>query len=123
VRLIRDLQPDLPLVLGDATQLEQAFLNLILNAAEAMPEGGSLTIKTRALQAAQVAVAFKDTGAGMSKEQQQRAFKTVLSTTKSKGTGLGLAIVGRVIETHRGQIRIMSRPGRGTTMRITLPVQ
>ena len=123
VRLVRDLQDDLPLVSGDATQLEQAFLNLILNAAEAMPDGGTLTVKTRALQAGQVAVAFKDTGEGMSKEQQQRAFKTVLATTKAKGTGIGLAIVGRIVETHRGQIRILSRPGRGTTMRITLPVQ
>ena len=123
VKLVRDLQSDLPLVLGDATQLEQAFLNLILNAAEAMPDGGSLTIKTTSLQAAQVAVAFKDTGGGMSKEQQQRAFKTVLATTKARGTGLGLAIVGRVIETHHGQVRILSRPGRGTTMRITLPVK
>ena len=123
IRLVRDLQPDLPLVLGDATQLEQAFLNLILNAAEAMPEGGSLTIKTRALESAQVVVSFKDTGEGMSSEQQQRAFKTVLSTTKIKGTGIGLAIVGRTIETHHGQIRILSRPGRGTTMRITLPVK
>ncbi len=123
VKLVRDLQPDLPLVLGDATQLEQAFLNLILNAAEAMPEGGSLTIKTSALQTGQVAVAFKDTGGGMSAEQQQRAFKTVLATTKAKGTGIGLAIVGRIIETHHGQIRILSRPGRGTTMRITLPVK
>ncbi len=122
VKLIRDLQADLPLVLGDAPQLEQAFLNLILNAAEAMPDGGALTIKTVVLESAQVAVSFKDTGAGMSKEQQQRAFKTVLATTKAKGTGLGLAIVGRVIETHHGQIRILSRPSRGTTMRITLPV-
>jgi signal transduction histidine kinase len=123
IRLVRDLQADLPLVPGDATQLEQAFLNLILNAAEAMPEGGSLTIKTRMLDSGQVSVSFKDTGEGMSKEQQQRAFKTVLSTTKVKGTGIGLAIVGRTIETHRGQIRILSRPGRGTTMRITLPVK
>ena len=123
IKLVRELQPDLPLVSGDAPQLEQAFLNLILNAAEAMPGGGTLTIKTTALPSAQVAVAFKDTGAGMSKEQQQRAFKTVLATTKAKGTGLGLAIVGRVVETHHGQIRILSRPGRGTTMRITLPVK
>jgi signal transduction histidine kinase len=123
VRLVRDLQANLPLVPGDATQLEQAFLNLMLNAAEAMPDGGCLTVKTRALQSAQVAVAFKDTGGGMSPEQQQRAFKTVLATTKSKGTGIGLAIVGRIIETHHGHIRILSRPGRGTTLRITLPVQ
>ncbi len=123
VKLVRDLQPSLPLVAGDATQLEQAFLNLILNAAEAMPDGGSLTIKTSVLQSRQVAVAFKDTGGGMSDEQKQRAFKTVLSTTKAKGTGIGLAIVGRIVETHHGQIRILSRPGRGTTMRIMLPVQ
>ena len=121
VKLVRDLQSDLPLVLGDAPQLEQAFLNLILNAAEAMADGGTLTIKTMALQTAQVGVAFKDTGTGMTKEQQQRAFKTVLATTKAKGTGIGLAIVGRIIETHHGQIRILSRPGRGTTLRITLP--
>jgi signal transduction histidine kinase len=104
-------------------QLEQAFLNLILNAAEAMPDGGSLTIRTRALESAQVSVSFKDTGGGMTPDQQQRAFKTVLSTTKIKGTGIGLAIVGRTIETHHGQIRISSRPGRGTTMRLTLPVE
>jgi signal transduction histidine kinase len=122
VRLVRDLQSDLPLVMGDATQLEQAFLNLILNAAEAMPNGGTLTVKTQLLQGGQISVAFKDTGEGMSPEQQQRAFKTVLATTKAKGTGIGLAIVGRVIDTHRGQIRILSRPGRGTTMRVTLPV-
>jgi signal transduction histidine kinase len=123
VKLVRDLQPDLPLVLGDAPQLEQAFLNLILNAAEAMPEGGMLTIKTRALQSHQVAVAFKDTGGGMTREQQQRAFKAVLSTTKEHGTGIGLAIVGRIVETHHAHIQILSRPSRGTTMRITLPMQ
>ena len=59
----------------------------------------------------------------MSKEVQKRAFTAVLSTTKAKGTGLGLAIVGRIIETHRGQIRIISQLGRGTTIRITLPVK
>ena len=129
IRLVRQLQPYLPVVLGDATQLEQAYLNLILNAAEAMPDGGTLTIKSRAVhprgnpRATHVAMEFKDTGRGMSKEIQRRAFTTVLGTTKAKGTGLGLAIVGRIIETHHGQIRILSRPGRGTTLRITLPVK
>ncbi|MGA3143140.1 MAG: GAF domain-containing protein [Verrucomicrobiota bacterium] len=130
IRLIRQLQPDLPVVMGDATQLEQVFLNLILNAAEAMPEGGTLTIKSRAVHlprgnpsATHASMEFRDTGRGMSREVQRRAFTTVLGTTKAKGTGLGLAIVGRIIETHRGQIRILSRPGRGTTMRITLPVK
>jgi len=123
IRLVRRLQPDLPSVMGDAPQLEQAFLNLILNAAEAMPDGGSLTIKTTALQSAQVAVAFKDTGGGMSREVQKRAFTAVLSTTKSTGTGLGLAIVGRIVETHHGAVRLKSRVGSGTTVRITLPLK
>jgi signal transduction histidine kinase len=130
IRLVRQLHPDLPAVMGDAPQLEQVFLNLILNAAEAMPEGGTLTIKSRAIRAPRssphathVAVEFKDTGGGMSQEVQKRAFTAVLSTTKAKGTGLGLAIVGRIIETHRGSIRIKSQMGRGTSICITLPAK
>jgi len=129
VKLVRTLQPDLPAVMGDATQLEQAFLNLILNAAEAMPQGGTLAIATRAAtpsnqgtKPASVIVEFTDSGEGMSEEQQGRAFGSVLSTTKAKGTGLGLAIVGRTIETHGGTVRINSRIGQGTTFEITFPV-
>ena len=59
----------------------------------------------------------------MPEEQRRRAFTSLLSTTKQRGTGLGLAIVGRVIETHRGKVRIRSRPGHGTVFSITLPVQ
>ena len=130
IRLVRQLQPDLPVVMGDAPQLEQAFLNLILNAAGAMPGGGTLTVESKAIRlprsnprATHVTVEFKDTGGGMSKEVQERAFTAVLSTTKAKGTGLGLAIVGRIIETHRGDVRIKSQIGSGTTIRITLPVK
>ena len=128
VRLVRDLQPDLPTVMGDAPQLEQAFLNLILNAAEAMPDGGTLTIKSREVHLprtsplpAQVMMEFRDNGEGMSVEMQKRAFTAVLSTTKTRGSGLGLAIVGRIIETHRGEISIKSKIGRGTIIGITLP--
>jgi len=128
VRLIRDLQPDLPLVLGDAPQLEQAFLNLILNAAEAMPNGGTLTIKSHEVplnqknaHSSHIAMEFKDTGKGMSADVQKRAFTAVLSSTKAKGTGLGLAIVGRIIETHRGTIKIKSKVGCGTAIVISLP--
>jgi len=74
-------------------------------------------------RATHVTVEFKDTGGGMSKEVQERAFTAVLSTTKAQGTGLGLAIVGRIIETHHGNIRIKSQIGSGTTIRITLPVK
>jgi signal transduction histidine kinase len=129
IRLFCQLSPDLPAAMGDAPQLEQAFLNLILNAAEAMPDGGTLTIKSFARRVprthpspSHVTVEFKDTGEGMSKEVQTRAFKTVLSTVKAKGTGLGLAIVSRIIETHHGSIKIKSQIGRGTTVSITLPV-
>jgi signal transduction histidine kinase len=130
VRLLRDLQPDLPLVMGDAPQLEQAFLNLILNAAEAMPDGGTLTIKSHEVSLPRttapfthVAMEFKDTGKGMSADLQKNAFTAVLSTTKAKGNGLGLAIVGRIIESHRGNISIKSKTGRGTVIIIKLPKQ
>ena len=129
VQMLLKLAPKLPPVLGEAGQLEQAFLNLILNAAEAMPEGGTLSIISRTLEPAdgtghpaQVAVEFKDTGSGMSEAQRRRAFTSVLSSTKAKGTGLGLAIVGRIIETHQGEVRIKSRVGQGTTIAVVLPI-
>jgi signal transduction histidine kinase len=129
VQLARQLEPSLPDVMGEATQLEQAFLNLMLNAAEAMPQGGTLTIVSRAVRLPRghshpthVAVDFKDTGQGMSDEQRRRAFRSVLSTTKTKGTGLGLAIVRRIVDSHRGKVKIKSRPGAGTTVSVILPV-
>ncbi|HXE41483.1 MAG TPA: GAF domain-containing protein, partial [Candidatus Baltobacteraceae bacterium] len=86
VKLIYKLQADLPMVMGDAPQLEQAFLNLILNAAEAMPDSGTLTIYSRAEKATHIIIEFKDTGSGMSKELQREAFTKMLATTKSTGT-------------------------------------
>ena len=129
IQLVRKLAADLPPVLGDAGQLEQAFLNLILNAAEAMPQGGTLTIASRPIplprrgsRPTHVAVDFADTGQGMTDEQRRRAFSAVLTTTKAKGTGLGLAIVGRIIETHRGRVKIKTRLGQGTTVSVLLPL-
>ena len=122
IQMVRRLQADLPTVMGDAPQLEQAFLNLILNAAEAMSAGGTLTVKTRFAKS-RVIIEFKDTGAGMSDEMQKQAFTAVLSTTKAKGTGLGLAIVGRIIETHHGTIQIKSQHGRGTAIIVSLPTK
>ena len=153
IQLVQNLQPDLPPVLGDARQLEQVFLNLILNAAEAMPGGGTLTLTSRALRLplrptpprpdteapaapvgarppaarrgkrdTHVVVDFQDTGPGMTPERRRRAFTSFLSTSKAQGTGLGLAIVGRIVETHRGLVKIKSRPGHGTTVSVVLPL-
>lgn len=122
VRLDRRLQPNLPRVLADETQLEQVFLNLILNAAEAMPEGGTLTISTSSDEpSGGVAVEISDTGGGMSEEQRREAFRSLLSTTKEKGTGLGLAIVGRIVEAHHGSVSIKSSHGLGTAIVVQLP--
>jgi signal transduction histidine kinase len=129
IQMLRKLQPALPTVLGEGTHLEQAFLNLILNAAEAMPKGGTLTITTCTVRVPRttarpthVAVQFTDTGPGMNEEQRRRAFRSVLTSTKAKGSGLGLAIVGRIIETHRGQVLLKSKPGQGTTVKVLLPL-
>lgn len=126
IRLERELQPQLLPVMADATQLEQVFLNLILNAAEAMPHGGRLKITSRVSSQknkARVIIEFKDTGTGMSDEQCRRAFHSMLSTTKSKGFGLGLAIVGRIVEAHHGQVKIESQPSRGTTITVSFPAK
>ena len=104
----------------------QAFLNLILNAAEAMSGGGRLSIRLRPLRSrsgpsSHVLVEFRDTGEGMNEDQRRRAFTSLLSTTKRSGTGLGLAIVRRTVEAHHGKLSLRSEPGKGTAIRVILP--
>jgi signal transduction histidine kinase len=129
IRFEQRLEANLPEVSADAAQLEQAFLNLTLNAVEAMMAGGTLTITTRSTRLPRanstprhVQIEFTDTGAGMTREVRDHVLESLLSTTKKKGTGLGLAIVRRVVEAHRGKLKIRSAPGKGTTMIITLPL-
>ena len=129
IRLVRRLASSLPPVMGDATQLEQAFLNLTLNAVEAMPEGGTLTITSRVVRLpaksevpTHIRIEFRDTGHGFTEEQRRRVFRSLLSTTKTQGTGLGLAIVARVVESHRGKVKIRSCRGQGTCISLLLPV-
>jgi signal transduction histidine kinase len=129
IHFLRRLDPELPEIMADPTQLAQAFLNLTLNAVEAMPKGGILTISSRGVRLggkgkrpSQVLIEFRDTGEGMPEEQRRRSFSSLLSTTKQRGTGLGLAIVGRVVETHRGKVRIRSKAGKGTAILVSLPV-
>jgi signal transduction histidine kinase len=130
VEWITRLHPVLPPFLGDAMQLEQAFLNLILNAAEAMPKGGTLTITSKPVRLTRsdgsfthVLVDFKDTGEGMNEDQRRRAFTSLLSSTKRTGTGLGFAIVRRIVEAHQGKLTVHSKPCKGTSIRLILPNQ
>jgi len=107
-------------VLGDAERLRQALLNLVLNAVQAMPRGGVLTVGTRRLDG-MVEVSVRDTGIGMDRATLRRAFEPFFST-RPHGTGLGLAVVREVAESHGARIRISSRPGRGTTVRLVFPL-
>ncbi|MFQ5897607.1 MAG: nitrogen regulation protein NR(II) [Candidatus Methylomirabilia bacterium] len=126
IELVKDLQPDLPLLRLDPNLLHQAFLNVLVNARQAMPNGGRLTVSSRLRrnpsgkgEVAEVAIA--DTGPGIAQEDLSRIFQPFF-TTKAHGTGLGLAIAARLVEQHGGQIRVESTPGKGSTFHITLPV-
>lgn len=120
IRLERVLDPDIPEIMADATQLEQAFLNLTLNAAQAMSGGGLFRITTIADKDG-VQVRFQDDGPGMDERTQREAFSSWFTADKQDGTGLGLAIVARVIEAHGGKISIQSAKGDGTTFTLDLP--
>jgi two-component system sensor histidine kinase HydH len=104
----------------DAGMLKQAFLNLILNAIQAMPNGGILTIES-SLQGRVLIVKISDTGTGIPEENRKKLFSPFF-TTKKSGTGLGLAITYRIIENHRGTIDVASEPGKGTTFTVKIPV-
>ncbi len=103
----------------DVGLLKQACLNLILNAIQAMPGGGLLTVES-ALNNGSVEVKISDTGTGISEENRKKLFSPFF-TTKKNGTGLGLAITYRIIENHRGKIDVASEPGRGTTFTVKIP--
>ncbi len=109
-----------PDVNGDPGMLRQAFLNLALNACQAMPSGGTLRIRGERQMGRRVAVAFTDTGTGIAPEHLQRIFDLYF-TTKEKGSGIGLSMVYRTVQMHDGEIEVQSTPGVGTTFRVLLP--
>lgn len=130
IEVVRRMDEHLPEVMADPVQLNQAFLNLVLNAAQAMPQGGRLVIRGKRAgmrdggsEVEAVALEFKDTGQGMAPQQQKRLFSSLFATTKSRGTGLGLAVVQRIVEAHHGELSVRSQLGKGTTFRIVLPVE
>lgn len=118
VNLVTQLSPDLPQVQADGEKIKQVFLNLLLNAVEAMPTGGTITIETSATQDG-VAVSFGDTGPGISPEARLHLFDPFY-TTKSDGTGLGLAICHQIVTMHGGSIEVETGD-RGSVFRVSLP--
>jgi nitrogen fixation/metabolism regulation signal transduction histidine kinase len=114
-----ECDPTLGTIQADPEQLTRALHNLILNAIDAMPEGGTLRIRTRRANGCAV-LEVSDTGQGLTREECDRLF-TPYYTTKRHGTGLGLAIVQSVVADHHGKISVESAPGRGATFRIELP--
>ncbi|MEN3940177.1 ATP-binding protein [Prosthecobacter sp. SYSU 5D2] len=120
VKVRLDLRADMPAMPLDADQMKQAMYNLIRNACQAMPKGGSLTIHGSYTDF-EVRLSFEDSGRGISPEQMGKLFQP-FSTTRSSGTGLGLLIVRRIIREHGGEIDIESRAGKGTRVSLWLPL-
>jgi len=122
ITLHRGSQPNLPRVRGNPALLQQAFTNLVLNACNAMPQGGLLTIITCAAEVGWVEIRFCDTGCGIRPEHLSRLFEPFFTTMpRGKGTGLGLSISYKIIQQHWGTIDVQSQVRRGTTVIVRLP--
>lgn len=120
-RVVRELAPELPEIHGDAAQLKQVLVNLVVNAVQAMPDGGTLTVRTRANGPASSLI-VEDTGTGMNEEVLGKIFLPFFTTKDvGEGTGLGLPVVHGIVSSHGGSIDVQSRPGQGTRFEIRLP--
>lgn len=124
IRVEKDYQSSLPRITADRGQLQQVFMNMIFNAAEAMEGKGTLTLRTSGSGGAEVTVEIADTGHGIRDEDQERLFEPFFTTKEvGQGTGLGLAISYGIIQKHNGTIEVRSEPGRGATFIIRLPMK
>ena len=121
INLLTELHSDLPLIAGGESNLRTVLTNLVLNAVDAMPKGGTLTISTKPHDE-WVRIDVSDTGTGMTEDVMTRAFEPFFTTKGEDGTGLGLAMVFGTVERHGGKIDIQSEPGRGSTFSLFLPV-
>jgi signal transduction histidine kinase len=109
--------PSVPEISGDPGMLQQALLNLTINACHAMPDGGTLKIICRAAPRRRVEISIEDTGVGIPPENLSRIFDLYF-TTKEKGSGIGLSMVFRIVQLHDGEVEVQSTPGRGTRFRL-----
>jgi signal transduction histidine kinase len=123
IKVRREVESELPPVVGDGQQLKQVFLNLVLNAVDAMSEGGTLTVSVSTTTRHEfVSLEISDTGVGIPDHQMDDIFNPFFTTkAKAKGTGLGLAVSQNIIKEHGGDIRVRSRVGRGSTFTVLLP--
>lgn len=124
IEIVKDLNPNLPLVLANTGQLNQVFMNMVLNAAEAMDGRGTLTVRTYSMpEDGVICIEFTDTGCGIPEEIISRIFDPFFTTKEvGKGTGLGLSMSYGIIEDHNGRIEVKSKVGEGTTFTIELPI-
>jgi signal transduction histidine kinase len=121
------VEENLPKIYADPQELEQVLVNLYLNAMDAMPEGGTLTVSAKPISAAsgvpeKVAVSVSDTGFGINAEDLPKIFQPFFTAKKKRGLGLGLSICDRIIKNHGGRINVTSAPEQGTTFELYLPV-
>ncbi|NQU11258.1 histidine kinase, partial [bacterium] len=124
IELVTAFDPDLPHVRLDADKMRQVIWNLLLNATQALPQGGRIALHARSERDAGrdgVCIEVRDTGPGIPPEQQEKLFQPFL-TNRAQGTGLGLAIVQKIVEAHHGRIEVESSQDRGTTFHLYLPV-
>ncbi|MCK4351135.1 MAG: two-component sensor histidine kinase, partial [Candidatus Krumholzibacteria bacterium] len=124
IEIVRQLRPGLPPVLADGSQMQQVFVNIVVNAAEAMEGHGVLTINTNLNEAGdRIDTSFADTGPGISEETLKQLFEPFFTTKEiGNGTGLGLSISHGIVERHGGTITVSSRPGEGSTFVVSLPL-
>jgi PAS domain S-box-containing protein len=121
VKVVNQLDGRLPIILADSDQLGQVFGNIILNAVQAMPDGGQLVMQSEVPSPEWVAVSFTDTGVGIPEENLGKLFEP-LFTTKAKGIGLGMTVTKTLVEGHGGKIEVESEVGVGTTFTVRLPI-
>ena len=122
IELNKVLSQSIPTIRANHTQIQQVFTNIIINAIQAMPNGGKLTITTRPVNSSAVEIEFTDTGEGISKENLPKIFEPFFTTREpGKGTGLGLYMIYRILQEHHGHIDVKSEVGKGATFTITLP--
>jgi len=123
INVVRDLDPALPPLSADAGQLQQVLVNLVVNAIQAMPAGGTLSITTRA-EADGVVLSVADTGVGMSEDITKRIFLPFFTTKDvGQGTGLGLSVVHGIVSSHGGKIDVRSAPGKGSVFEVYFPLR